>query len=95
MFLAFLLLWRLRGHKHGLGWPFGVYLVLAGLERFLIEFVRAKDDRIFGPLSVAQVTSLLIALAGVAIMVRLRTPGPGETQIPKRLAPQPAQATAV
>lgn len=95
MFLAFLLLWRLRGHRHGLGWSFGVYLVLAGIERFVIEFVRAKDDRIFGLLSVAQVTSLLIALAGVAIMVRLRAPGPVETQIPKRLAPQPAQAAAV
>jgi phosphatidylglycerol---prolipoprotein diacylglyceryl transferase len=94
MFLAFVLLWRLRGNKHGLGWRFGVYLVLAGMERFLIEFVRAKDDRIFGPLSVAQVTSLLVALAGVAIMVRLRAPGPAETQIPKRLAPQPAQVAA-
>ena len=28
-----------------MGWRFGVYLVLAGAERFLIEFVRAKDDR--------------------------------------------------
>ena len=95
MFLAFLLLWRLRTHRHGIGWRFGVYLVLAGAERFFIEFVRAKDDRIFGPLSVAQVTSLLIALAGVAIMLRLNAPGPAETQLPKRLAPQPAQAAAV
>jgi phosphatidylglycerol:prolipoprotein diacylglycerol transferase len=95
MFLAFLLLWHLRRHKHGTGWRFGVYLVLAGAERFLIEFVRAKDDRIFGPLSVAQVTSLLVVLAGVAVMVSLRAPGPAETQIPKRLAPQPAQAPAV
>jgi phosphatidylglycerol---prolipoprotein diacylglyceryl transferase len=92
MFLAFLWLWRLRTHRHALGWRFGVYLVLAGVERFLIEFVRAKDDRIFGPLSVAQVTSLLVALAGIAIMVRLRAPGPAETQIPRRLVAQPATA---
>ena len=92
MFLAFLWLWRLRTHKHALGWRFGVYLVLAGVERFLIEFVRAKDDRIFGPLSVAQVTSLLAAVAGVAIMVRLRAPSPAETQIPRRLVAQPAAA---
>ena len=94
MFLAFLLLWRLRRHGHGLGWRFGVYLVLAGVERFLIEFVRAKDDRIFGPLSVAQVTSLLVALVGVVIMVRLRAPGGVGPEIPKRLAPVPAQAAA-
>jgi len=95
MFLAFLWLWHLRTHQHALGWRFGVYLALAGVERFLIEFVRAKDDRIFGPLSVAQVTSLLVVLAGVAIMVRLNAPGPAETQLPKRLVPVPTQAAAV
>lgn len=94
MFLAFLLLWRLRKHGHGLGWRFGVYLVLAGAERFLIEFVRAKDDRIFGPLSVAQVTSTLVALAGIAIMVRLRAPGGEGPEIPKRLVAVPVQAAA-
>ena len=49
----------------------GVYCVLAGIERFIIEFFRAKDDRfgvaLFG-LSMAQVIALCIALAGVAIM---------------------------
>ena len=94
MFLAFLWLWHLRTHRHGMGWRFGVYLVLAGVERFLIEFVRAKDDRIFGPLSVAQLTSMLVALAGVAIMVRLRAPGSDEGALPKRLAPNPAPALA-
>jgi phosphatidylglycerol:prolipoprotein diacylglycerol transferase len=72
-----------------------VYLVLAGVERFLIEFVRAKDDRIFGPLSVAQVTSVLVALAGIAIMVRLSAPGQPNVPIPKRLAAQPAPAAAL
>jgi phosphatidylglycerol:prolipoprotein diacylglycerol transferase len=95
MFLAFLWLWHLRTHRHAMGWRFGVYLALAGIERFLIEFVRAKDDRIFGPLSVAQVTSVLVVLGGVAIMVALRSPGPADAQLPKRLAPQPAPAAAV
>jgi hypothetical protein len=26
-----------------------VYLLFAGVERFLIEFLRAKDDRLLGP----------------------------------------------
>jgi phosphatidylglycerol:prolipoprotein diacylglycerol transferase len=85
MFLAFVVLWRLRWHRHSLGWRFGVYLVLAGAERFIIEFVRAKDDRVFGPLSVAQVTSTLAVLTGIAIMLRLRTPAGAETETPKRL----------
>ena len=42
----FCILWRLRDHKHAEGWLFGVYCVLAGIERFIIEFFRAKDDRL-------------------------------------------------
>ena len=68
--LAFWWLWRLRDHRHGTGWLFAVYLVLAGAERFLVEFVRAKDDRLLGPLTLAQATSLLLVLAGLYLMRR-------------------------
>ena len=43
-FAMFLILWRLRDHRHAAGWLFGLYCVLAGAERFVVEFVRAKDD---------------------------------------------------
>src|SRR2546422_2683276 len=56
LLLVFWWLWRRRDHRHGTGWLFGMYLVLGGAERFLVEFVRAKDDRVFGPLSLAQLT---------------------------------------
>jgi len=94
MFGAFLVLWRLRTHRHGMGWRFGVYLLLAGVERFLIEFVRAKDDRVLGPLSIAQITSIVVVLVGVLILVRLRNPDPPGAPIPARLAPRPLAATA-
>jgi phosphatidylglycerol:prolipoprotein diacylglycerol transferase len=69
-FLMFSILWRIRDHKHAEGWLFGVYCVLAGLERFIVEFFRAKDDRFnwAGGLSMAQLIALGIAVAGVAIM---------------------------
>ena len=76
MLLAFALLWRLRGQRHAVGWLFGLYLVLAGTERFLVEIVRAKDDRLFGPFSLAQATSTLLVVAGVWLLVRLRQPEP-------------------
>src|SRR2546428_9941229 len=60
MLAAFWLLWRLRGHHHAIGWRFGVYLVLAGVARLLIEVVRAKDDRLLGPFTLAQATSALL-----------------------------------
>jgi phosphatidylglycerol---prolipoprotein diacylglyceryl transferase len=69
---AFAILWRLRTSTRPVGWLFGVYLVFAGVERFLIEFVRAKDDRIFGALTIAQVVSIGLVLAGVVIVTRWR-----------------------
>lgn len=65
---AFALLWRLRRADRPIGWLFGAYLVFAGVERFLMEFVRAKDDRIFGALTVAQVVSVLLVVVGLAIL---------------------------
>jgi phosphatidylglycerol:prolipoprotein diacylglycerol transferase len=78
---AFALLWRLRLRPRPTGWLFGIYLVLAGVERFLIEIVRAKDDRWFGPLTIAQLVSLVLVGLGVALALRLRSgkdvdPGP-------------------
>jgi phosphatidylglycerol:prolipoprotein diacylglycerol transferase len=86
MFLAFAWLWRLRDHAHGTGWRFGVYLVLAGTERFLIEIVRAKDDRLLGPFTLAQLTSVLLVLAGIYLMQRWRekeavSPQPSEPRL--------------
>ena len=75
-FVMFLILWRLRAHKHAEGWLFGVYLVLAGLERFAIEFFRAKDDRLGIGITTAQAIALVIVAIGVAWMMRLNRPRP-------------------
>lgn len=73
-FAMFLVLWRFRDHKHAEGWLFGLYCVLAGVERFIIEFVRAKDDRFFGPITTAQVIALAFALGGAVWMYLRRNP---------------------
>lgn len=80
-FVMFLIVWRFRGHKHAAGWLFGLYAVLAGLERFVIEFVRAKDDRFFGGLTLAQMIALGFVAAGVAWMYARREVGPGRPGI--------------
>jgi phosphatidylglycerol:prolipoprotein diacylglycerol transferase len=46
----------------------GVYCVMAGVERFIVEFFRAKDDRFFGVLTVAQVIALVFIAIGIAVM---------------------------
>ncbi|MGI8546336.1 MAG: prolipoprotein diacylglyceryl transferase [Gemmatimonadaceae bacterium] len=79
-FVMFGILWRLRNHKHAEGWLFGVYMVMAGVERFIVEFFRAKDDRFFGPLTSAQVVALGFVVAGVIWMRardRVRAGAPG------------------
>ena len=68
--LIFFLLWRLRRNPHVPGWIFMLWLALAGMERFLVEFLRAKDDRFIGPLTLAQVISLIIVGVGIAGMAR-------------------------
>jgi phosphatidylglycerol:prolipoprotein diacylglycerol transferase len=79
MLIAFAVLWRLRTAARPVGWLFGLYLVFAGAERFLIEFVRAKDDRFLGPFTVAQLTSFLLVVIGIWIMVQLRR---GDSPLP-------------
>ncbi len=71
-FVMFLVLWRLRDHQHKEGWLFGLYCVVAGIERFVVEFFRAKDDRFIAGLTVAQVIALSIAAIGVLLMVARR-----------------------
>jgi len=80
-FVMFQILWRLRDHKHAEGWLFGVYCVLAGTERFLIEFLRAKDDRFFGPLTAAQAIALAIVAVGLIVMQSRSKVGPGRQPI--------------
>ena len=85
----FFILWRLRGHMHAEGWLFGLYLVLAGTERFFVEFLRAKDDRVFGMLTVAQLIAIILAVTGVVIMAWRRAPRPGAPGIYPAPTPLP------
>ena len=75
--VMFAVLWRLRDHKHAEGWLFGLYCVLAGTERFVVEFFRAKDDRIFGTFSVAQMFAVAFVVAGFVWMQMRREIRPG------------------
>src|SRR3982074_3079090 len=88
-FVMFLILWRFRDHKHAEGWLFGLYCVLAGVERFIIEFVRAKDDRFFfGTFTTAQLIAIAFAIGGAIWMYLRWNPRPDAPGI--YATPQPA-----
>ena len=80
-FIMFLILWRMRDHKHAEGWLFGVYCVLAGIERFVIEFFRAKDDRLVMGMTYAQMIALAVVALGVVWMMLRSKRGDGKVGI--------------
>jgi prolipoprotein diacylglyceryltransferase len=62
-----ILMWlNKRPHRRGLAW--GLFLIMLGIERFLVEIVRAKDDRFLGPFTVAQLISFLLVVAGLLVI---------------------------
>jgi phosphatidylglycerol:prolipoprotein diacylglycerol transferase len=66
MGLVALVLWRLRDRFRP-GVLFALYLVLAGLERFLVEFLR-RNDRVFAGLTTPQLESLAMVAIGAIWM---------------------------
>lgn len=75
----FWIIWRMRKHSHREGWLFGLYLLLAGIERFVVEFFRAKDDYLAIGLTIAQVLALSAVVVGIVWLYALRSPRVGVT----------------
>jgi phosphatidylglycerol---prolipoprotein diacylglyceryl transferase len=76
MGLVALVLWQLRDRLTN-GLLFALYLLLAGSERFLVEFVRRNDDVALG-LTQAQLISLVMMIAGAVwlLLAFRRSPRP-------------------
>ncbi|MFI5004240.1 MAG: prolipoprotein diacylglyceryl transferase [Solirubrobacterales bacterium] len=73
MGLVAYLLWRLRDRVRP-GVVFALYLLLSGLERFLVEFVR-RNSEVFAGLTAPQLESVGLMIVGVvwlALMMRGR-----------------------
>lgn len=61
------------------GKVFAMYLILTGVARFLVEFIRINPRSFFG-LSNAQAAGALSALLGIALYAKLRQSKPSHTQ---------------
>lgn len=82
LLLVFGLLWWLRRRAKPAGWLFGLYLIMAGIERFAVEFLRAKDDRFLWGFTTAQAIAVLAMLAGAALLVLIRRSRPAQSSVP-------------
>ena len=69
----FAFLRRFASRPHRTGQPFALFLILYGIERFAVEFVRAKGDRVIAGLSTSQIAS--IALLGLGAFLYFRSTG--------------------
>lgn len=72
MSLVFIVLWKIRKKDRPVGWLASIYLGLAGLERFFIEFIRTTTESPISGLSVAQVMALALILIGALKYISLR-----------------------
>jgi phosphatidylglycerol:prolipoprotein diacylglycerol transferase len=70
--VVFWVIWKLGRRAWPVGWLTGLYLVLSGIGRFLVEFVRV-NPRIYWGMSNAQVAALLSVVAGALLMVWARS----------------------
>ena len=73
-FVVFWITWRmLRRGNFRPGGLFVATLAMLSVERFLVEFIRAKDDRFLGIFTVAQLISVLILVILGIVWLRRRS----------------------
>ena len=94
MGLIAIVLWRLRDHFRP-GLLFALYLVGAGFERLLVEFVRRNEDVALG-LTQAQLLSVAMIIAGGIWLMRARRQGPlrAPEGAPSRIGARAAPTTS-
>lgn len=66
--IIFAFLWKIRKRVTPVGWNFGLYLMLAGFERFITEFWRLTPVVALG-LTMAQIIGIVSIALGAAIML--------------------------
>ena len=65
--LLFGLLWSVRKHPYMGGWLFSLYLLVNGIERFLIEQIRVNNEFAFLGMQVTQAEGIAVALVVLGI----------------------------
>lgn len=68
--LLFLVLWQLRHKVKAPGVLFGVYMIMAGVERFVIELIRVNTRYHIGSISFtqAELISLILIIGGMVLI---------------------------
>jgi phosphatidylglycerol---prolipoprotein diacylglyceryl transferase len=81
--IIFIYLWKIRKKDAPTGWLFSIFLILAGLERFLVEIIRNTTPSPIPHISIAQLMSIVMILIGIIKLVQIHTL---KTNVEKRRA---------
>ncbi len=68
----FIYIWQIRKRNMPAGWLTSMVLILTGAERFLVEFIRHTTPSFIPGISLAQLMSLGLIIAGVLKLLRIR-----------------------
>lgn len=71
MTFIFVTLWEIRKYKYSAGWMFSLTLMILGIQRFLVEFLRNTTPSFIEGLSQAQLISIVIFIFGAFNLFRL------------------------
>jgi phosphatidylglycerol:prolipoprotein diacylglycerol transferase len=72
MLLTFVLIWKIRKRKLPTGSIAAISLIIAGVERFVIEFIRNTSPSFIPDLSQAQLISIGITVLGIYKLIQLK-----------------------
>jgi phosphatidylglycerol---prolipoprotein diacylglyceryl transferase len=81
--IIFIYLWKIKKKDAPTGWLFSIFLILAGLERFLVEIIRNTTPSPIPHISIAQLMSIVMILIGIIKLVQIHTL---KTNVEKRRA---------
>lgn len=71
MLIFFIILWTIRKKDFPIGWITAVTLMVLGVQRFLVEFLRDTTPSFIPGLSQAQVISIILVLVGALMLYKV------------------------
>jgi phosphatidylglycerol:prolipoprotein diacylglycerol transferase len=71
----FIYVWKIRKKDKPVGWLSAVILILMGIERILVEFIRTTTPSFIPGITVAQLISIGLILVGILKILQIRGQG--------------------
>ena len=71
MTIFFIILWKIRKKNFPVGWMTAVMLMVLGVQRFLMEFLRSTTPSFVPGFSQAQIISILLVIAGGVMLYKV------------------------